>query len=109
MTMWKGQRQRSLVSDLVLAKPRSSTGSKHDPGRFHGAAVLDAHQTVAYRVLPDRHARAGAPPSLHGFPIGAAIGDEAQELQGKRRRGGAFGGFGACFSGLADVQIPITA
>jgi hypothetical protein len=46
---------------------------------------------------------------LPWFPIGAAIADEAQKLKGQRCRGGAFGDFGACFSGLAGVRIAIMA
>jgi hypothetical protein len=56
---------------------------KHDTGRFHGAAVLQAHQAFADRILPDRQAGAGAPPGLHRLAIGAGtIGDPGEELQG---------------------------
>src|SRR5215468_12786949 len=63
-------------SPNTSAEPRFSSGGQNDPGRFHSAAILDAHQAVTHRILPDRHARTGAPPSLHGFTIGATIADE---------------------------------
>src|SRR5712671_898688 len=46
------------------AETRRSTRGEYDSRRAHGTAVFDAHQPLAHRVFPDRHARTGAPPSI---------------------------------------------
>src|ERR1700730_15873161 len=82
--------QRHSRSGPVAAEPRLAPRGQDNAGGFHGAAILDAYQAVADRVLPNRHARAGAAPCLHGLAIGAlAVGDEGKELQrqGIGRRG----------------------
>src|SRR5262249_15301797 len=84
-------------SRLNASQTRCSPRRQHDSGGVHGAAVFDAHQPMAHGVFPDRHARASAPPRLHGLPIGTAVSDVVEELEGQGRRGGLLGGLGACF------------
>src|SRR5450631_1930037 len=77
-------------SGRLSRQPGLAGEGEHDKGRFHGAAILQAHQAVTDRVLPYRQARTGAPPGVHGLAIGArTVGDPGKELQGE---GGGSGG-----------------
>jgi len=87
----------------TLRSPRG----QHNSGGVHGADIFDAHQPMAHGVLPDRHARASAPPRLHSLAIGAAVGDEVEELQGQGRCGGLLRGPGARSSGSDNLRTAI--
>jgi hypothetical protein len=79
-------------------------GCQRDAGGLHRTAVLNAHQTVAHGIFPDRHARTIAPPRLHGLAIGTPFGDEIEELQRQSCRRRLFGRRCARLAGTGTVR-----